>query len=175
MLCSMASGRVATFLALMFFMVGSALPAMAQMRGQTLPIDPVPLTIENPGKLPISLRIEIADTDERRATGLMFRAPLAADRGMLFVFDETRIVSFWMKETPSPLDLVFINEDGAVTGVKQGVPYSLSPIEVEQPSRFVLEIAGGMAERHGITAGTVLKHPVISRISKVEPRTGTSN
>ncbi|MGB8930976.1 MAG: DUF192 domain-containing protein [Anaeromyxobacteraceae bacterium] len=97
--------------------------------------------------------VEIARTDPERARGLMFRETLAADAGMLFIFEETAEHPFWMKNTLLPLDMIFIGDDGRVSGVVvRATPGSLEP-RSGGPSRFVLEVNGGWAEAHGVAAG----------------------
>ncbi len=129
-----------------------------------LPVDAAPLTFEADGET-VSFDIEIADTAERRARGLMFRTDLPQDRGMLFVFEETRPVGFWMKNTPSPLDLVFIGEDGRVIDILPGEPFSTASIAPDGPSRFVLELNQGTSQRVGLEAGTRLNHPAIDEVA----------
>lgn len=137
--------------------------ALAQDGGEPmrLPVDQAPLTIENAG----SLQIEIAETNEQRARGLMFRTDFPDDRGMLFVFERTGPLGFWMKNTPLPLDLVFIGEDGRVVGVLPGEPYSTDGISPGVPARFVLEVKRGIAEKAGIAEGVRLSHPRIDEIA----------
>jgi len=129
-----------------------------------LPVDASPLTFKANGET-VAFEIEIADTAERRARGLMFRTDLPQDRGMLFVFEQTQPVSFWMQNTPSPLDLVFIGEDGRVIDILPGEPFSTASISPGKPSRFVLELNRGTAERVGLVAGTRLQHPAIDRVA----------
>ncbi|MCO6385473.1 DUF192 domain-containing protein [Aliihoeflea sp. 40Bstr573] len=129
-----------------------------------LPVDAAPLTFEVDGET-VSFDIEIADTAERRARGLMFRTDLPQDRGMLFVFEQTRPVSFWMQNTPSPLDLVFIGQDGRVIDILPGEPFSTASIGPDEPTRFVLELNRGTSERVGLVAGTRLNHPTIDRVA----------
>ena len=80
---------------------------------------------------------------------------------MLFVFEQAQPVGFWMKNTPMPLDLVFIGSDGVVRAVLQGKPQSEAVISPDAPARFVLELKAGTAEKAGIVEGTDLHHPVI--------------
>jgi hypothetical protein len=76
------------------------------------------------------------------------------DTGMLFVFRENEIHSFWMKNTPIPLDMIFINSAGKVVGVvEQTVPFSTDSRSVSTASKFVLEINGGLSKHHGIGIG----------------------
>jgi uncharacterized protein len=109
-----------------------------------------------------SFAVEVADDPDERAQGLMFRTALDPASGMLFVYDAPRRVSFWMKNTLIPLDMVFADATGTVTRVHSGaVPGDLSPIDGGEGVQFVLEINAGLAERLGIGAGTVMRHPAI--------------
>ena len=133
---------------------------VAADQAMRLPVDPVPLSVEtNDGER--TFTIEIADEPTERANGLMFRKTMDDDRGMLFVFPQTQPVSFWMKNTPMPLDLVFIGQDGRVVDTLPGEPFSEAPIGPAVPVRFVLELKRGTAESAGIEAGDVMRHPVI--------------
>jgi uncharacterized protein len=101
-----------------------------------------------------TVRVEVARTEVTRARGLMNRTDLAEDAGMLFVFPETERQSFWMKNTFIPLDMIFIDDAGRVVGiVEQAEPRSTAPRGVEAPSRYVLEVNGGWAARHGVRPG----------------------
>jgi uncharacterized membrane protein (UPF0127 family) len=112
----------------------------------------------------ISFVVEIADTPAKREMGLQYRRELAADRGMLFIFPGESQQSFWMKNTPLPLDMIFINRERKVAGiVEQTVPFSLDPRSVSAASQFVLEINGGLSKRHGIKAGDSVRFDDISQ------------
>ena len=103
---------------------------------------------------PVSVRLEVAATDAARTKGLMYRPALADGDGMLFVFDDTREHGFWMKNTFIPLDMIFIGDDLRVVGVRaEAVPQSTDTITVGVPSRYVLEVSGGWAARHGVATG----------------------
>lgn len=109
-----------------------------------------------------SFAVEVADDGEERAQGLMFRTELAAASGMLFVYEAPRRVSFWMKNTLIPLDMIFADATGTVTRVHAGaVPGDLTPIDGGEGVQFVLEINAGRAEKLGIASGTVMRHPAI--------------
>ena len=98
--------------------------------------------------------VEIADTPSKRAMGLQYRRDLAAHRGMLFLFPAESKQSFWMKNTPLPLDMIFINRERKIAGIiEQTVPFSLDSRSVNAPSQYVLEINGGLSKRHGINTG----------------------
>ena len=106
----------------------------------------------------VSFVVEVADTPSKREMGLQYRRDLAADRGMIFLFPAESQQSFWMKNTPLPLDMIFINRERKIVGiVEQTVPFSLDPRSVTAPSQFVLEINGGLAKRHAIKAGDAVR------------------
>jgi uncharacterized membrane protein (UPF0127 family) len=139
-------------------------PSAADGRAMILPVDPAPLVaVTKQGER--SFSIEVADTEAEREAGLMFREDMAANHGMLFVFDETRDVSFWMKNTPMPLDLIFVGQDGRIRAIKQGEPQSEAIVSPGEPVRFVLELKAGTAAKDGIVDGDLLRHPVIGTAS----------
>lgn len=106
--------------------------------------------------------VEVADTPELRQKGLMFRTALAADAGMLFDFKETRPVSFWMRNTFIPLDMVFIAADGTVASIHVNArPHDTTSIPSGAPVQFVLEIPGGRSGEIGLQAGDRAEHPLI--------------
>lgn len=108
--------------------------------------------------------IEIADESSEQERGLMFRTEMPDDRGMLFPLNVTREASFWMENTPMPLDLLFIGEDGRVKAILKGQPFSRAPISPGVPVRFVLELKEGTSAKNGIEPGDRLRHPVIDAI-----------
>lgn len=131
-----------------------------------LPVDPAPLVaVTAKGDRPF--RIEIADDDAEREAGLMFRQSMPDDHGMLFVFPQTESVGFWMKNTPMPLDLLFIGQDGRVKAIRRGEPQSEAVIAPDEPVRFVLELKAGTAGRQNIKEGDLVKHPAVNAVSGV--------
>ena len=110
-----------------------------------------------------SFHVELAIKPAERERGLMYRQSLAADAGMLFDFQEDRLVSMWMKNTFIPLDMLFIAKDGTiVTVAADTVPQSLDVISSGRPVRAVLEINGGEAARQNIVPGAHVVHPLFS-------------
>jgi uncharacterized protein len=106
----------------------------------------------------VSFQVEVAATPEKREVGLMYRRELPADHGMLFIFPAERVNSFWMKNTPIPLDMIFIGRERKIVGiVHETVPFSLDGRSVSVPSQYVLEINGGLSRRYGFKAGDVVK------------------
>jgi hypothetical protein len=109
----------------------------------------------------IKFDVELATNDAERARGLMFRKQLGAYEGMLFDFYKEMPVSFWMKNTLIPLDMVFIAGDGTIKHVHaNAVPMSTDAIPSGAPVRAVLEINGGSAALLGIKPGDKVKHPI---------------
>lgn len=107
------------------------------------------------GHDPVRVTVEIANTDELRRRGLMYRQNLAPDAGMLFLFPMDEVHQFWMKNTLIPLDMIFIRKDGTVAGVVENAePKTLDGRSVGKESRHVLEVNGGFARLHGIGEGT---------------------
>ncbi|WP_127111863.1 DUF192 domain-containing protein [Shimia sediminis] len=107
-------------------------------------------------------RVEVADTEEERAQGLMHRDSLSPSAGMLFVFQKTGPVSFWMENTLIPLDMLFVDETGQVTHIHpEAQPLDRTAIHSQGDVRYVLEIKGGLARAMGIVPGSALRHPSI--------------
>ncbi len=107
--------------------------------------------------------IEIADDPEERAEGLMNRASMPVSAGMLFVYERPAPMSFWMRNTLIPLDMIFIDEHGIVQHIHpNAVPLDETPIYGGENLLAVLEINGGLAKRLGIDVGTELRHPAFA-------------
>jgi len=109
----------------------------------------------------IKFDVELALTEIERARGLMFRKQLGPYEGMLFDFQREAPVSFWMKNTLIPLDMIFIAADGTVRHVHaNAVPLSTESIPSQFPVRGVLEINGGSARLLGIKPGDRIRHEI---------------
>lgn len=107
-----------------------------------------------------TFNVEVVDTNESRAQGLMYRTELADDAGMLFDFKEQREVSFWMRNTFIPLDMIFIDAQGVVKNIHvNAIPHDVTGIPSEGPVQFVLEIPGGRSEEIGLKVGDTMDHP----------------
>lgn len=103
--------------------------------------------------------VEIADTDETQAYGLMNRDKLAPNSGMLFIFDVLSWPKFWMKDTKISLDMIYIGEDGVIGGIHENaIPYDETPIRPPAAALAVLEIAGGSSKTLGIARGDKVIH-----------------
>ena len=104
--------------------------------------------------------VEIADDDAERTRGLMYRPPLADDRGMLFQFPQPAEQAFWMRNTPSSLDILYIDPTGSIVSIAHHTtPYSESPIPSNGAANGVLELRAGRAEEIGAKPGDKIVHP----------------
>ena len=107
-----------------------------------------------------AFQVEIANNDATREHGLMDRRYMAADHGMLFEFDREAPVSFWMKNTYIPLDMIFIAPSGVVTHIAANAePLSERVIPSGGPCVAVLELNGGTAASIGLNVGDKVRHP----------------
>lgn len=101
-------------------------------------------------------RVEIADTPEERTQGLMYREFLPEKRGMLFVFEDEHIRSFWMKNTLISLDMIFINSKQEVVDVQTAKPCEEDPCisyTSQESAKYVLEVNAGIAKEYGVHIG----------------------
>jgi uncharacterized membrane protein (UPF0127 family) len=104
--------------------------------------------------------VEIADDDAERQRGLMEREPLADDRGMLFQFPDVAERGFWMRNTPSPLDIIYIDPRGRIVSIaKNATPHSDAIIPSNGPASGVLELRAGRADEIGARPGDRVSHP----------------
>lgn len=121
------------------------------------------VTISTRQKGDIVFQVEVADSPAKREMGFQYRRELARDRGMIFLFPAESDQTFWMKNTPIPLDMIFISRDLKIVGiVEQATPFSLDARSVGKPSQYVLEINGGLAKQMGIEAGDAVRFDAIS-------------
>ena len=103
---------------------------------------------------PLTLDVEVADTDKKREHGLMFRRNLPEKAGMIFLFDDEHTITMWMKNTYIPLDMVFIGDDWRIKHIaREAEPLSTDIIPSVHPTSRVLEIGGGEAAKLGLAPG----------------------
>lgn len=106
-----------------------------------------------------SFQVEVADTQREQQYGLMCRRSLAPDRGMLFVFPNAALRTFWMRNTLIPLDIIYIGSNGRVVSISRNVrPLDESGAPSAGPARYVLELAGGRAAQIGLLPGDRITH-----------------
>jgi len=114
--------------------------------------------------------VEIADDTEERAQGLMHRRSLPLSAGMLFIYETPQPLSFWMRNTLIPLDLLFIDAQGVVQTIHHSAkPLDETPIPGGDDLLSVLEINGGLARRMGITEGSEIRHPAFAENAPAWP------
>jgi uncharacterized membrane protein (UPF0127 family) len=112
-----------------------------------------PLVIHAGGSA-YKFEVEIVTTPETRAQGLMYREAMAANAGMLFIYPDEQPVSFWMKNTLIPLDMLFVRADGSIAHIAHdAVPFDETPIDSGAAVKAVLEVNGGTANALGIREG----------------------
>jgi uncharacterized membrane protein (UPF0127 family) len=129
------------------------------------PARPAPLkTLEIVSKTGVHVfSVEIADTEAAREKGLMFRKKLPEGQGMLFDFHQAQQVSFWMKNTYIPLDMIFIQGNGRILRIAENTePLSTRLIPSGGPVRGVLEVIGGTARKLGIAPGDRVASPIFN-------------
>ena len=144
--------RLAWIIAVCGFVI---VPSMAQEPPRIEPVTFVTATTST------MLQAEVADTEELRERGLMFRHILPPDQAMLFDFGTPRPASMWMKNTNMPLDMVFVREDGTIAAIAENtVPLSLDTVSVQEPVKGVIELAGGTAKKLGMHLNDKVFHRI---------------
>lgn len=107
-----------------------------------------------------SIIAEIADTPERKRTGLMGRTTLSDEEGMIFSYDRDQTLTFWMKNTLIPLDILFVDSAGRVADIQTMNPCEQDPCKVYssvKPARYAVEVAEGFAKRYGVIPGHLVQ------------------
>lgn len=147
--CQPPAVRIFSRAGLLLLLTGACMSAQAQSA-------PTPQTNLPTATLTAGIHVitaELADTSETRRTGLMFRTSLPRNGGMLFVFDETKKQCFWMRNTPLPLSIAFIADDGNIVNIADMTPYSEDIHCSAHPVRYALEMDQGWFETRKIEAG----------------------
>jgi hypothetical protein len=125
--------------------------------------NPPRVVVETADGRRLAVAVELARTEAEQERGLMYRRELAEEAGMLFIFGETAHRSFWMKNTLIPLDMLFFDEAGVLAAiVRDAEPLTLVLRDPGVASRFVLEVRGGWAARHGVAPGARLRLESVS-------------
>lgn len=126
----------------------------------TAPVVTAPrVVLSPPGQDPVTVAVEVVDTNESRQRGLMYRKHMEPDAGMLFIFEREEPHTFWMHNTLIPLDMLFIKADWTVLGIVENAePMTDSMRAVPGESQYVLEVNAGFSRRHGLQAGTSVRY-----------------
>ena len=173
---------------LVLLLAAAACTQPAQETDLLASTSPPQRTVEAPtGTLPdgSEITLELAITPEELATGLMYRPTLAADRGMLLLFEIERSPSIWMKNTLINLDLIYLDNSGAIVHLVADVPpCATDPCPTyssENEARAVLEMITGSIETHGLSIGDTLAfervpgYPLIEAAAETEADTVEEN
>ena len=122
-----------------------------------LPVKDIQIVRQDGTKFTVSA--EIAEKAEDRNHGFMERKNIPDGTGMLFVFENDQILSFWMKNTPHPLSIAYIDSKGRIRNIFDMTPYSLASIVSTVSVRYALEVPQGWYKKNGITEGDVVLLP----------------
>ncbi|HPQ69632.1 MAG TPA: DUF192 domain-containing protein [bacterium] len=105
-----------------------------------------------------TLYVEIARTNDQHRIGLMYRESLPKNQGMLFVYQDKRRLSFWMKNTKVPLDVAFLGDNGDILQIEPMKPQTTQLHDSRYPVRYALEVNQGWFTRHGFKVGDTIKN-----------------
>ena len=116
----------------------------------------------------VQLEVEVADTEESRARGLMYRESVPETRGMLFVFDEPAPRAFYMRNTSVPLSIAYIDERLVIRGIHDMEPFSLESVASRGAAMYALEVNRDAFDTWGVTVGDrlILSNELARRILK---------
>lgn len=109
--------------------------------------------IRNVKKKDVFIRLEVADTPEKKARGLMFRKSLPKNTGMIFIYERPQILSFWMKNTPLPLSIAFIDKNLRITEIFPMKPFDERVIRSTTKVMYAIEMPRGWFRQHFIYPG----------------------
>jgi uncharacterized protein len=158
--------RVIVLLCVMLFGLFSPGVVYAQEPSK---LEPLTIVTEDTATL---LTAEIADTEDLRSRGLMFRHRMPENQAMLFDFEAPRPASMWMKNTYMSLDMLFVRADGTIAAIAENtVPQSIDTIAVQEPVRGVIELAAGTVKRLRIRPDDLVYHRIFNT-AEVEPAFG---
>ena len=162
-----AFNRQHCWMVLVFFFFEISLLSACTCHNQTQQVNQPPAFIHKDGTLDFvhfdksikaSIAIEIADTPETRMKGLMGRSALDDSSGMLFVFERLEPQKFWMKNTPVPLDIIFVGGDGCIVNIVESTtPMSNRSYRSKGPIKYVVEVRAGFAKRFQLDTDTCIQ------------------
>jgi len=106
-----------------------------------------------------TFQLEVARTETELEKGLMERDAMASDHGMLFVFSDEKEISFWMKNTRFPLDILYLDHADKIVSIHQMKPYDLTPIPSDFPAQYAIELNLGAADGAAVHVGDIVPLP----------------
>jgi uncharacterized membrane protein (UPF0127 family) len=118
-----------------------------------------------------TFNLEVARTEAQQEKGLMKRDAMEGDHGMIFVFPEQVVRSFWMKNTRFPLDILFLDSGGKVVSIHQMRAYDETNTSSDLPAQYAIELSKGAAGASGVKVGDVLQIPKAARAEQESPAT----
>ena len=102
--------------------------------------------------------LEVADTPELREKGLMYRTSMSEQEGMVFVYNDQSLRTFWMKNTYISLDMVFIDTHKKIVGILENVPVmNEDPRSVDKPAQYIVELVAGTSKKNNISVGDIFQ------------------
>jgi uncharacterized membrane protein (UPF0127 family) len=134
-----------------------AFSPLLSCKSKKLPVKDIKIICQDGREFTVSA--EIAEKTEDRNHGFMERKNIPDGTGMLFVFERDQILSFWMKNTPHPLSIAYIDSKGKIRNIYDMTPYSLSSIVSTVSVRYALEVPQGWYKKNGITEGDTVLIP----------------
>ena len=126
----------------------------ASCKSKKLPV--IDITITRADGTTQTVKAEVAEKEEDRNHGFMERKTIPDGTGMLFVFEKEQILSFWMKNTPHPLSIAYIDSRGKIRNIYDMTPFSLTPIKSTSSVRYALEVPQGWFEKENINVGDIV-------------------
>lgn len=169
------AGRFARFLAashalslaiVLFFTLAFTQQTLAELSPKADPaaVFPVEMVTLKTAAGEFRFTVEIADDDDERSQGLMFRETMLPTHGMLFDFKRTANVFMWMENTPLSLDMIFIRPDGTIARIEQRTtPFSRDIISSGEPVSHVLELNAGISKQIGLKTGDLVLHETFAK------------
>ena len=131
--------------------------SLASCKSKKLPVKDIKI-VRQDGTV-FTVKAEIAEKPEDRNHGFMGRKNIPDGTGMLFVFEKDQILSFWMKNTPHPLSIAYIDSKGKIRNIFDMTPYSTASIVSTVSVRYALEVPQGWYKKNGITEGDTVILP----------------
>ena len=114
------------------------------------------ITIYKADSTTINVKAELAITPDERSHGFMERKNIPDGTGMIFIFEKDQILSFWMKNTPHPLSIAYIDSRGKIRNIYDMTPFSLTPIKSTSSVRYALEVPQGWYKENNINVGDIV-------------------
>ena len=105
------------------------------------------------------IKAEVALREDEKSRGLMFREKLGPDEGMLFIYEREEFLSFWMKNTPLPLSIAFLDQNGRIVDLQDMEPFNLRTHTSVRPAKYALEMNRNWFQKNGVNVGDGVRMP----------------